>query len=110
MGGCGVWRLGVEHPDKFAALAPICGYGLPSRGFPQRVCSLSNVPVWVFHGARDDVVPVEESRVLVDTLKACGGKVRFTVYPDAGHDSWTRTYEDQALYDWFLGHTRKGLH
>lgn len=108
MGGYGVWRLAVEHPDRFAALAPICGYGTPSKGFPKRACVLKDVPIWVFHGARDEVVPVEESRVLVDALKGCGGKVRFTVYPDAGHDSWTRTYGNPALYDWFLEHTRPG--
>lgn len=109
LGGNGVWRLGVERPDRFAAIAPICGFGKSSQGFPARVCALKDTPVWVFHGGKDDVVPLGESRILVETLKACGGDVRFTIYPDAGHDSWTRTYDDPALYEWFLMHKLKRI-
>lgn len=108
MGGAGVWRLAVETPERFAALVPICGYGSPSHGFPERACVLSDVPIWVFHGAMDDVVPLVESTRMVETLKACGGNVRFTVYPDAGHDSWTRTYDNPELYDWLLRQCRRG--
>lgn len=104
MGGHGVWLLATEYADRFAALAPICGFGGASSGFPQRVCILRNVPVWVFHGAKDDVIPVRESEILVETLKGCGGNVRFTIYPDAGHDSWTPTYNNPELYEWFLKH------
>lgn len=107
MGGYGVWRLAVEVPDRFAALVPICGYGPPSQGFPERVCVLKDVPVWVFHGGRDDVVPPEESRKMVEALEECGGDVRFTIYPDAGHDSWTRTYDNPELYAWLLKHNRR---
>ncbi|MDD5206135.1 MAG: prolyl oligopeptidase family serine peptidase [Desulfobacterales bacterium] len=104
MGGQGVWRLAVEIPDRFAALVPICGYGPPTQGFPERVCMLKDVPVWVFHGADDDIVPLEESRKMVAALEACGGNVRFTIYPDTGHDSWTRTYDNPELYQWLLKH------
>ena len=106
MGGFGAWYLGARHPERFAAVAPICGYGLSSRGFPARVCSLKDVPVWTFHGAQDNVVPLSDTQKLVNTLRACGGGVRFTVYPDAGHNSWTRTYENPDLYEWFLRHVR----
>jgi predicted peptidase len=102
MGGAGAWIMGSRSPELFAAVAPICGYGPDYLGFPERVCTLKDTPVWVFHGARDEVVPPLHSRVLVDTLRECGGRVRFTVYPEEGHDSWTRTYRNPELYDWFL--------
>ncbi len=101
MGGYGTWKLAMEHPERFAAIAPICG-----GGDPKQVDRLKNVPVWAFHGARDPVVPYEESEALVDALRKAEGDVRFTLYPDATHNSWTRTYRNQALYDWFLQHKR----
>lgn len=101
MGGFGVWDLAMEFPDRFAALAPVCAHGNPSG-----VCALRHVPVWAFHGARDDVVSLAGAQQLVDRLRACGGDVRFTVYPDAGHDAWTETYANPALYEWLLGQHR----
>jgi len=108
MGGNGVWQLATRYPKRFAALAPICGYGLRSQGFPEKIRRLKDVPVWVFHGGRDYVVSMEESRILVNTLRACGGQVRFTIYPNCGHDSWTRTYKNPELYRWFLSHSLTG--
>jgi predicted peptidase len=103
MGGYGSWSLSVVQPQRFAAVVPICG-GLHA---PARfVCILKDVPVWAFHGAKDTVVPLEESLRLVRALQECGGNVRLTVYPDAGHDSWTSTYDDPALYDWLLQQTQ----
>jgi len=109
MGGNGVWQLAVRHPGRFAAIAPVCGYGHASPSFLESVCLLKNVPVWVFHGASDPVVPIEESQKMVDLLRDCGGNVRFTVYPNCGHDSWTRTYQNPELYRWFLSHTLGNL-
>ncbi|MFW6324742.1 MAG: alpha/beta hydrolase-fold protein [Desulfovibrionales bacterium] len=107
MGGAGAWHFGSQYPERFAALAPICGYGQEHLGFPERVCALKNVPVWAFHGAKDSVVPPVHSQVLVDTLGDCGGNVKFTLYPDLAHDSWTATYSNPELYTWFLMHTRQ---
>jgi predicted peptidase len=101
MGGYGAWALAARQPNRFAAVAPICG-----GGKPEFAKAIGKLPVWAFHGAKDDVVPVEASREMVDALKAAGGEVRFTVYPDADHDSWTQTYENPELYDWLLSHTR----
>ena len=106
MGGYGTWHLAARYPDRFAAIAPICGGGLRSLGFPEKVRVLRKVPVWAFHGARDQNVPVEETQRLVDELRACGGDVRLTIYPDAGHDSWTRTYADPRLFEWMLAQRR----
>lgn len=105
MGGNGVWQLASHYPGRFAAIAPICGYGHTSRRFLEKVCLLKNVPIWVFHGAKDSVVPLEESQKLVDIIRDCGGNIRFTVYPSCGHDSWTRTYKDPGIYRWFLSHS-----
>lgn len=108
MGGFGTWHLGVEHPDRFAALAPICGGGHWAQGFPERAAELKEMPIWAFHGAKDDVVPLEQQQALVDVLKDEGGNIHFTVYPDAEHDSWTDTYNNSDLYKWFLRHTISG--
>jgi predicted peptidase len=101
MGGAGTWALASAHPERFAAIAPVCGWGDP--GMARRIRAM---PVWVFHGAEDDVVPLQASQEMVDALRQVGNEARFTVYPDVGHDSWTQTYNDPALYEWFLSHRR----
>jgi len=100
MGGFGTWQLALEHPHRFAAIAPICG-----RGNPLLAYRIKDLPTWVFHGAKDKVVPIANSREMVQRLRQHGGKPRFTIYPDAAHDSWTRTYEDPRLYAWLLSHS-----
>lgn len=102
MGGFGSWELGCTYPDRFAAVVPICG-----GGQSWRVCDLKEVPVWVFHGAKDAAVPLAKSEEMVNALKACGGNVQFTVYPEAGHDAWTQTYNNPELYEWLLGQQKK---
>jgi len=110
MGGYGTWHLGALYPRRFAALAPICGGGPWMAGFPDKVLVLKDVPVWVFHGAQDRVVPPAESKRLVKALQACGGQVRFTLYPDAAHDSWTQTYANPELFEWLLSHSLQDEH
>jgi predicted peptidase len=97
MGGYGTWALATAFPDRFAAIVPICG-----GGESLRIKKLKDVPTWVFHGAKDKSVPIAESQKLVDILKASGSDVKFTIYPEAGHDSWTETYKNPELYKWFL--------
>lgn len=106
MGGYGTWALAAQCPERWAAIAPICGGGSWLNGFPQRVVRLVNLPVWAFHGARDPVVPLAESQRLVDALTANGGDAKLTIYPEAGHDSWSETYANPELYGWFLTHHR----
>jgi predicted peptidase len=101
MGGFGTWTLACRYPERFAALAPICG-----GGDKYLVSRLKNVPVWVFHGAKDPVVPLQSSTDMVEALKRAGGNVQFTVYPEAQHDSWTETYNNPKLYEWFLSQRR----
>jgi len=102
MGGFGSWAMAAHEPRRFAAIAPICG-----GGDPKQVRKYKHLPVWVFHGAKDRVVPLERSKQMVDALKKHQADVSFTVYPNAGHDSWTKTYNNPALYDWFMDHKRK---
>lgn len=106
MGGYGAWHLGSEHPERFAAVVPICGGFDQMLGYPERACGLRYTPVWAFHGAKDTDVPLSETTTLVRALRRCGGKVKLTIYPDAGHDSWTRTYDDPRLYRWLLAQHR----
>jgi predicted peptidase len=111
MGGFGTWSLGLRHPERFAAMAPICGGGdfiTPWVTERERKESLDSLPIWVFHGAKDPVVPLVESQRMVDYLKNRFGvrDVKLTIYPDAQHDCWTQTYANPELFTWFLQHSR----
>ena len=101
MGGFGSWMLAMEHPGRFAAAVPICG-----GGDPRDVARIKDLPIWVFHGGKDPTVPLARSEAMVDALRKIGGRVKLTVYPDAGHDSWTATYENEDLYAWLLQQRR----
>lgn len=101
MGGYGTWSLAVRYPDRFAAIAPICG-GM----WLQSAAPLQNTPVWAFHGDADEVVPISATEQIVTELRSVGADVRFTRYPGVGHDSWTETYENPEFYDWMLSHRR----
>jgi predicted peptidase len=97
MGGYGTWNLAFHHPELFAAIIPICG-----DAYPYQAEKMKEIAIWVFHGDKDEVVPLSFSREMVDALKKSGGNPRFTVYPGTGHDSWTRTYDNPEIYDWLL--------
>ncbi len=105
MGGYGTWATACFDPDRFAAIAPISG-----GGDVEQAERLKAVPVWVFHGQKDNVVPIDEDRAMVEALRKCGGKVEFTVYPNAGHSVCETTYRDDRLFDWLLAQrtTRSG--
>ena len=103
MGGYGTWALAGDYADRFAAIAPICGGG--TRQHARRIAQ-AKIPTWVFHGAKDTTVPIEESQRLVAFLEKFNGDVAFTVYPEAGHDSWTETYENPDFFNWLLSHKR----
>lgn len=100
-GGFGTWQWAARQPERFAAIAPICGGG--DRSTASR---LKNLPVWAFHGAEDTVIAPSRSQEMVDAINKAGGSAKLTIYPDATHDVWTRTYDDPELYSWFLAHRR----
>lgn len=100
MGGNGTWKLAAEIPNRLAAIVPICGWGDPFAAMLS-----GKLPVWVFHGAKDQVVPISSSEMMVETMKRLGAEVKFTVYPEANHDAWTETYNNPEVYEWLLQHT-----
>lgn len=102
MGGRGTWELAVRYPKRFAAIAPVCGWAHPT--WARRVRRMG---VWVFHGALDTVVRIEKTLNVIRELRAFKADVNFTVYPLAEHDSWTKTYANPKLYEWFLAHTNR---
>ena len=102
MGGFGTWSLASMYPERFAAIAPVCGGG----EVRQILRSLVEMPIWTFHGQKDDVIPFSRSEEIVVALKKNGSSIKFTIYPEAGHDSWTETYDNPELYKWFLKHSR----
>jgi len=110
MGGYGTWAMANEYPNRFAAIAPICGGGeivpILLAGRDKRA-ALKSLGIWAFHGAKDPVVKLEESEKMVDAFKQIGATdVRLTVYPEATHDAWTETYDNPKLYEWLLAHRR----
>lgn len=97
MGGFGSWRLAADHPEMFAAVAPVCGAGDPTKA-----ANLVKLPVWAWHGTEDTAVKFEKSVEMVEAIKAAGGaKVRFTSLEHIGHFSWQAAYQSQDLYQWF---------
>jgi predicted peptidase len=101
LGGAGTWMLAGAYPEQFAAIAPIS-----SRIVPLPLSRLQKLPIWVFHGEADDLIPVSEALRTVEALKAIESSVTLTIYPGVGHDAWTQTYDNPDLYTWFLHHKR----
>jgi predicted peptidase len=97
MGAYGAIVLAAREPERFASLVPICG-GVDYVDSLR----LRDVPIWAFHGEKDHIIPVEESRRLVRLVNEIGGHARLTIYPDLGHHCWNRAYDDPALWDWIL--------
>ena len=101
LGGHGTWAYALDHPDRLAAITPVCGVGDSDRA-----ARIAQLPVWAFHGAQDTVVPLAGDQEMVDAVRAAGGSVRFTVYPEIGHNAWDPAYADPALYAWLLAQRR----
>ncbi|MCI4441890.1 MAG: dienelactone hydrolase family protein [Lentimicrobium sp.] len=105
MGGWGTWNLAFEHPEMFASVVPICGF--VDRIPMLDACKLKNVPVKIYHGLLDDVVNVFYSVEIYKKMKACNANVSLTIFDDANHDSWTRVYDNEAIYQWMLKQKKK---
>ena len=103
-GGFGAWYLAARHPEKFAALAPVVGYGHPEHAAP---IAQANLPVWCFSGGRDPVVEARYFYAVFEQLEALGHKsARLTSHEDLGHFTWVRVYGGTDLYDWLLTKSR----
>ncbi len=121
MGGYGTWHLALAHPDRFAAIVPVCGGLMPhdtalsvrqspltmsaSDPYAFTAHALRAMPVWIFHGAADATIPASESQRLTDALKKEGADVHYTVYPGVGHNAWDRAYADEEMWRWILSKT-----
>ena len=132
IGGQGTWLLAAAHPGRFAAIAPVCGFlrlkdddDVPdpaddaqlTREFPEALAAdpsaafarrIGKLPVWIFHGTLDDVVPALNARRMDVAMRAQGGEVRYSEYPDANHNSWDHAYSEAELVPWLLSHTLAG--
>lgn len=102
MGGYGVWATAINDPGRFAAVAPLCG-----GGDTVEAERLKNMPIWAFHGEKDDIVPLETGQAMVDAVKKCGGYVKFTVYPGVGHNISSASYMDEHFLEWLLAQRRR---
>jgi predicted peptidase len=123
MGGYGSWFLAANNAAKFAAVAVVCGGVRPPPGinvprpndgftgaadpYAAVASKVGKTPVWVFHGGADPVVPVSESRRMVEAIKAAGGSVRYNEYEGVGHNSWDQAYGEKEFFTWMLTHKLK---
>jgi predicted peptidase len=103
MGARGLWALSVKHPNAFLAYAAIAGR-IPYEGFLERLPAVKDRPLWVFHGASDESVPVDNSDKIVETLREAGAsKLKYTRYEEANHgEASDLAYQNEELYTWFL--------
>jgi predicted peptidase len=121
MGGYGAWHLAQEHPGTFAALVVICGGIRPPIAAQKALPALAKItppdssatylaaatrvgktPVWIFHGANDDIVPVTESQRMTEAMKQIGAEVHYTEYPGIGHPCWNKAYDEPQLFPWLF--------
>lgn len=98
MGGMGTFELLWRKPDFFAAAFPICGGGDPAKVN----IYAKNFPIWVFHGDSDPVVPVSNSRLMVNELKKAGANVTYSEYPGVKHNSWDNAFVEPDLLPWLF--------
>ena len=103
LGGSGVWLLASQHPEYFAAMAPVAACRTVSKEGAKR---LKSMPIWAIHGEKDTVCPIQPSKETLQTLQSLGNSPRFTILPDKGH-TITEVFKNRELYDWFLTHKRQ---
>lgn len=122
MGAYGAWQLALQYPDRFAAIVPICGGVRPPpenpammvRAIPPGTADpaayvaerLRHLPTWIFHGALDPVIPVDDSRALADAMRTAGAPVRYTELPNVRHNAWDPAYANAELWSWLFAQRR----
>ena len=100
-GGWASWNLAFAHPDLFAANVPVAGFVDLIQ--LEKACEIANIPTRIYHGLLDDVVNVNYAITIYKELKKCNAKdVQLTIFDNAGHDSWTRVYDNPEIYDWMF--------
>lgn len=108
-GGHGVWMIGARHPERWSCLVPVCGYGRARSVAPRA----ARLPVWAFHGLRDDLVNPDDTRNITAALREERARlgldstgVRVTLYPNANHNSWDPAFAEDALPGWIAAQVR----
>ena len=121
IGGNGTWYVAYHHPDRFAAIAPICGFVTPLGSSPWRTAvppdsgdafqalarQLGRVPTWIFHGEVDQAVPVAQSRQAAEAIRQAGGDVRYTEFLGMDHNVWDAVYASPQFLSWLFAQRRK---
>jgi predicted peptidase len=102
MGGFGTWAVISAHPEMFAAAIPLCGGGDETQA-----AQLTKIPIWAFHGAKDESVNVERSRSMIGAIRKAGGQPKYNEYPDEGHAVWTKAFNEPELLPWVFSQTRR---
>lgn len=102
MGGFGTWAMAIRYPNLFAAIAPVCGGGISWQA-----STIKHIPIWAFHGDKDEAVPIIYQQLMIDELKKYNSDVKFTVYPNGQHNIWDITYNTDDLYEWLLSKSKK---
>jgi predicted peptidase len=121
MGGYGTWHLAEKYPGRFAALVVICGGIRPPahalkaipelakisppdspKSYTEAARQIGKIPVWIFHGAADDIVPVTESQRMSEAMKLVGADVHYTEFPGVKHASWDKAYDEPKLFPWLF--------
>ena len=97
MGGTGTWMLAMAAPERFAAMAPICGTGIYWFGE-----SLVDIPIMIYHGDCDEIVPLSESISMVNSVNKRGGNAQIEICYGLGHNAWDVAYSGDRLMNWFL--------
>ncbi|MDA1192527.1 MAG: prolyl oligopeptidase family serine peptidase [Candidatus Poribacteria bacterium] len=106
MGGQGTWGVAAKYAERFAAIAAVCGRS--DHWIASRAKHIAQRPVQVFHGDKDETVPISHSERMTRVLREAGADLHYTVYRGVAHDSWTATYANDELYAWFLSHRLNG--
>ena len=107
MGGYGTLALSIKNPKLFSAIIPICG-GVDIKNFFD-ILNLKDLPIWLFHGDKDEVIPLEKSESIYKVLKPVNKDIKLTVYKGVDHNSWDRAYDDNELYKWMLSHKETSI-
>ena len=102
MGGYAVWQIAISMPHTFAAIVPIC-----CGGMYWNADRLKNIPVWAFHGMKDEIIDYKDSQRMVEAVNDCGGNARLTIYPYAGHEIWSDVYADEDVFSWMLSQRKR---
>ena len=102
MGAMGVWELLWRMPEKIAAALPICG-----GGPREKVSAMINIPLWIFHGVKDDVVHPRYSIMMMKAIQSAGGKAKISLYPNANHNSWDPAFAEPDFLQWMFSKKKK---